>query len=422
MTQSDSVRRLYVQPCEQRHDREAAIIELVPTSADYQALLEELAQARILNQEQTTRITHLEQALDQALAYIEDLRTQLKDQEVLENQLVATEEFSHVQQQAIVRLKGQLGEQQQVLEAQVLETQQRDQAIQELMATIETMTLGQQQDLERLKSYLAQDQVEVQNHRHLMGQQIQELQTALESRQQRISELESETLSARTLTTSLREQLTTAQHQIKELSVRLQQHQADWTLLETQLAEAQLERVHSSKRHLESNTASIHDPLRVQQRVEVLEGQIAQHVQRDARWQHSYQQLEEERNCLQTRVGTLEAQSAEMQEQILHQAQQATEYETAVQFWKDRFTANQRHLHQLRDLLEHGLGQVAVGTKDSNVAATECLQALLTMIATEKDGASGIASPRLTAPELPDFLVRRRGRGHEPSNSVSISS
>ncbi|GAB4385335.1 MAG: hypothetical protein Kow00121_50140 [Elainellaceae cyanobacterium] len=396
--------------------------------ADYQVLLEELAQAEALKREQSTRIHHLEQALDQSLGYVEDLRAQLKDQDILENQLATTEEFSHVQQQAIARLKLQLAEQQQILDAQVLETQQRDQAIQELMATIETMTQAQQQELERLKSYLAQDQVEGKNHRHLLAQQIQELQTTLESRQQRISELESETLSARTLTASLREQLTTAQQQIKDLSIRLQHHQADWTQLAAQLAEAQSERIHSTHKPRASSSAEPGAALPLQpdlmhahQRVEVLESQLAQHVKRHARWQHSHQQVEEERDRLQVRLTTLEQQSAEMQEQILHQAQQATEYETAVQYWKDRFTVNQRHMAHLRELLEHGLS-LSSGTKEGNAAVTELLQTLLAAIELKDSTSPTLPMSRLAAPELPDFLVRRRSRAREQSNSVSISS
>lgn len=334
------------------------------TLADYQTLLEELAQAQAVDRERVDRIHQLEQALDQTLAHLDELRLQMKDQEVLEHQLATTETFSHVQQQAIVRLKLQLAEQQQELDAQILETQQRDQAIQELMATIEAMTQAQQREIDRLRSYLVQDQVEVKNHRHLLGQQIQELQISLESRQRRIAELEAETLATRTLTVNLREQLATAQQQSRDLSVRLKQQQA---------------------RHY-------------------------------AQWQHNQQQLEQERDQLQTRVVALEQQTAEMQEQILHQAQQSTEYETAVQYWKDRYTVSHRQLTHLRELVEQAVEQLSLpaGSEVHGAGLVELLHTLsLALSADAKEGTWMHPPSRLQSPELPDFLVRRRQKMRE---------
>jgi chromosome segregation ATPase len=398
-------------------------LELTLSPADYQGLLDELAQAQKLDRERVSRIRHLEEALDQALQCLDDLRSQLQEQSFLEEQLATTEDYSHVQQQAIIRFKLQLAEQQQALEIKALETQQRDQAIQELMATIESMTQAQQQELERLRSYIAQDQVEGQNHRQLLSQQIQELQTVLASRQQRISDLESETLSARTLTASLREQLATAQQQIKDLSVRLRQHQADWAQLETQLAEAQ-ERTHATTKPpsiaLSSQLATSQELSLSHRRIETLENQLAQQVRLHSHWQQSHHQLEEERDRLQTRLTNLEHQAAEMQEQILHQAQQATEYETAVQYWKDRHTASTRQLCQIRELVEHAAQQANLAIEHhsrpdqaafSQAAFSDFLNALLANLPTTAEPSPpSIALPRLHPPELPDFLTRRRTR------------
>ncbi|NJO51119.1 MAG: hypothetical protein HC840_18615 [Leptolyngbyaceae cyanobacterium RM2_2_4] len=66
-----------------------------------QDLLQSTAQSQSLEQQRVTRIYHLEQALDQALACLSDLRMQLQNQEILEAQLATTEEFAYVQQQAI---------------------------------------------------------------------------------------------------------------------------------------------------------------------------------------------------------------------------------------------------------------------------------------------------------------------------------
>jgi chromosome segregation ATPase len=422
-----AVKPLHSQPKSAHPDE----VGLTLAPADYQVLLEELKQAQTRDQERVTRIHQLEQALDQAMACLGDLRSQLNDQTVLEAQLATTEDYSHVQQQAIARLKLQLLEQQQILDAQQLETQQRDQAIQELMATIETMTQSQQQELERLRSCITHDQVEVQTHRTLLEQQIYELQTAIETRQQRIFELESETSSARALTATLREQLATAQQQTKELSVRLQQHQAEWTQLESQLAEVQSERQSASpklqaavnlplSRLLAAESATVlaalqQDLVRGHRRIETLENQLAQQSRLHARWQQGHQQLEEERDRLQTRVVTLEQQAAEMQEQILHQARQATEYETAVQYWKDRYVNHQRQFHRLQELAEQ-IPEFTNETSDSGLA--EFLHLLAQTMATDEDETlppPSIPLPKFSTPELPDFLVRRRDRAGKRS-------
>ncbi|HEY9660780.1 MAG TPA: hypothetical protein V6C65_20170, partial [Allocoleopsis sp.] len=107
---------------------------LTLTPDDYQALLDEVTQLQEEERKRIARIEQLEQALDQTLAHLDELREQLKEQTFLENQLATTEEYANVQQQAIARFKLQIAEQQQVLDTQILETQQRDQAIQELMA------------------------------------------------------------------------------------------------------------------------------------------------------------------------------------------------------------------------------------------------------------------------------------------------
>jgi DNA repair exonuclease SbcCD ATPase subunit len=272
-------------------------------------------------QSQLSRVQQLEQALDQALACIADLRPRLQDQQRLENQLADTESYASVQQQAIVRLKLQIAEQQQALEIQRLETQQRDQAIQELLSTIESMTQSQQQEGERLRSRLVQDQQQVQSHRSRLGKHLQELQAVLEARQRRVMELETEMLAAHQLSASLQQQLTAAQQQIQLLS-----------------------------------------------------GQFELTSWRPASQPSSAQPPDSQQQA--SRLSQLEQQIAEMQEQILQQAQQETEYETAVQYWKDRYFSQR-------------------------------LKALpfapMTPLPQSAD-----QPPRLSTVELPKFLVRRR--------------
>lgn len=414
--------------------------ELRLAPVDYQLLLEELAQAQQRDQERCNRIHDLEQALDQAMICLEELRLQLRDQHVLEAQLSNTEEFSYVQQQAIARLKLQIAEQQQALDAQILETQQRDQAVQELLATIEALTQAQQREVERLRLRIVYDQREVQTHRQRLSKQLQDLHTALESRQQRVSELEAETLAARSLNSRLQGQLETAQQQIKELSRSLYQHRHHLAQLEAQIEQAQhtqsagkaskwLAGWHRSAPSDIEQTPSLatvqHDLARAQHQVEDLERRWLQHT----RWQHHQQELEAERDGLQARVQTLMQQVTEMQEQILQQAQQSAEYETAVQYWKDRYTTSQLHLAQVKELAEQLLTQSAVLVEHPVVA--DLLNALKIALPPDQpsEPSSGKQSesseepteklagpkpitplplPRLTSVELPEFLVRRR--------------
>jgi chromosome segregation ATPase len=58
--------------------------------------------------DQLERIGQLEQALEQSLTSLNELKQKLKDQHLLETQLAATEEIANLQQQAITQLKQQV--------------------------------------------------------------------------------------------------------------------------------------------------------------------------------------------------------------------------------------------------------------------------------------------------------------------------
>ena len=53
-----------------------------------------------------------------------------------------------------------------------------------------------------------------------------------------------------------------------------------------------------------------------------------------------------------------------MQEQILHRAKQANEYEAAIQYWRDRYTSSQRYASQLKKVLERILPDRPVNLAD----------------------------------------------------------
>lgn len=68
---------------------------------------------------QSERIDQLEQALEQSLTSLNELKQKLKDQHLLETQLAATEEIANLQQKAITQLKQQIAQQQQALGVQI---------------------------------------------------------------------------------------------------------------------------------------------------------------------------------------------------------------------------------------------------------------------------------------------------------------
>jgi chromosome segregation ATPase len=400
-------------------------ISSVVTTVDYQALLEELNQAQALDHERVARIYHLEQALDQALVCLEELKLQVQDQTFLEAQLATTEEFAFVQQQAIARLKLQLSQQRQALELQATEVQSRDQAMQALLTTAETVTQAQQGELERLRSRISQDQLKVQTHRRQLEKQLQDLQQILESRQQRILELEAESLVSRSFAASLEVQLDAAQQQICHLCISLTQYQTSFATLEAQQPQRPPQLPDTSLlpvaiRESSPTARSQQDLAIAQVKVEELETQLDKQVKLQARWQQSCQELEAERDHYQIRIESLEQEVTEMQEQILRQARQASEYETAVQHWKDRSYASQEQLSEIKKLLKDALLQSLSHSEpnsESALAATDTLTKLLVaaqhLLPPDQPASHPIPalpSAQFNPLTIPDFLIHRQSR------------
>lgn len=367
----------------------------------YQSVLAELEQSQTLAQNRLERIYQLEQALDQSLASVRELKLQILDQRLLEAQLASTEEIANIQQQAIVQLKHQLTQQQQVLEIQIQETQARDQAFQDLLTATESLTEIQQAELERLRNQIAHDWAEGQTHQNRLEKQLGNLQTDFTQQQQRIVELETQVLSARTFAASLEVQLTEARSQIQALSEDVDARQAALTRVETELKQAYaaleeqqglITRLHH---HPPATPDSTLDSITVNRELAIAQSQM------------------EDLARYQLRAGELEQQNADMQEQILKQAQQASEYEAAVQHWKDRCLVSQHHASRLQELLTPMLHKLAVENPDGiAVGEVECLLTeLVKTLQSPTTASSAIVpsiQPKTTKIDLPDFLARRR--------------
>lgn len=385
---------------------------------EHASLLTELVQIKSAQHGQVERIRHLEQALDQSQSCLNEMRLQMIDQQFLENQLAATEEIANIQQQAILRLKLQLAQQQETLENQQLNSQERDRNLQELMVLMERLTQTQQNELENLRQQILRDRSELQIYQHSLEKHLSDFELEAGTSQQRVWELEADLLAARAHAGELEIKLELAQTQLKEVSQKLEEHQSTVERLENELRQGRKTLEEQSVLAVESSpvargsrqakaiSANERELAIAQAKVEELETEIARQLTNQAMLQQACQELEEDRNLQQNRVAELERQTHDMQEQILRQAQQASEYETAVQHWKDRYVTNQSRVLRLKELLEQTFAELP----------DEVAQ-LLTVMQASTGGIPDPASPAQITPsslpttpkvDLPEFLMRRR--------------
>ena len=373
---------------------------LVPEISAGSSILAEIDQMQTKIRHQLERIQDLELALDQSISNLNELRLQIIDQRFLEEQLASTEEIANVQQQAINQLKRQFAEKQTAFEQQIHQAQTREQDYQKLLGAAETFAQNQQADLERLRSQLSHDRADQPQQTHLISQ-IDELQAAMQTQQQRVLELESQELTARSLAANLELNLQEAQKQIRRLYRELNDRHTAINELE-----ARLEGDFAIDPSLNFASTQTSDPTQSLQRVEELESQVVKQMATQALLQQACQELELDREQSQTRIAELERQAAEMQEQILSQAQQASEYETAVQHWKDRFYSTQDKVAQLKELLE--TDPASESPKLAEVfAAIQAASTIAVEPFNPSTGRTDSFNEDLKI-DLPDFLTRRR--------------
>lgn len=253
---------------------------------------------------QTERIRDLEQAVDQCQVYIQELKSQLADQGFLEAQLAATEETAQIQQQAIGTLKAKLAEQEN-LATELAAVLEHNQVLQTNLSENETQTHTQEGEIQTLRDQLNQNQQHLSDRQHL----IQDLEARLQRTRSALSDQQ-------------------------EIIAALQK---------TQSPDGEKNKVIQG---LSKNLLSL------QNKFEALETEYSSQLMLQAKLQHSCQELESHASVYQERIHQLEQQVAEMQEQILQQARQASEYEAAVQHWKDHCLFAEQSVSQLKAVLE----------------------------------------------------------------------
>ncbi|PSB20646.1 hypothetical protein C7B65_07000 [Phormidesmis priestleyi ULC007] len=379
---------------------------VAPEISAKSSILAEIDQMQTKIRHQLERIQDLELALDQSISNLNELRLQIIDQRFLEEQLASTEEIANVQQQAINQLKRQFAEKQAAFEQQIHQAQTREQDYQRLLGAAETFAQNQQAELERLRSQLSHDRADQPQQTHLISQ-IDELQAAMQTQQQRVLELESQELTARSLAANLELHLQEAQKQIRRLYRELNDRHTAINELEARLeGDFAIDQASDSSLNSFALTQTSNSTQSSLQKVEELEAQIVKQMATQALLQQACQELELDREQSQTRIAELERQAAEMQEQILSQAQQASEYETAVQHWKDRFYGTQDKVAQLKELLE-------TDSADESPELAEIFAAIQAASTIAVEPSNQLTSRTDSFNEdlkidLPDFLTRRR--------------
>ncbi|MDX2231080.1 MAG: hypothetical protein NW220_15690 [Leptolyngbyaceae cyanobacterium bins.349] len=353
----------------------------------------EVENLRSLVQKQVDRIHNLEQALDQSLTSLEELRVQLVDQQFLENQLAATEEIANIQQCAITQLKQQLSQQQQALAAQQAQTQEQATSFQNLLDVMEGLAEGQQTRLAQLKLRIHNDPSDRDSNSSPLASQSSVGLTPFAISPDKESQ-----------------QTTAATEQITELKRQLRDRQRVIEQLETELARAH-EELQDQQALITTlqptapsapprDTSLDQELFAAHCKIQDLETQISKQITTQAILQHTCEELEQARDRYQTRATELESQFADMQEQILKQAQQASEYETAVQHWKDRYVKSQDYLKRMKDLVEQS-------TLPPTPDLLELIMAIQTMMDIPDPESVPTGTPRTTKMDIPEFLARR---------------
>lgn len=293
------------------------------------------------------RIQLLEQALEQCQRYIDELKSQLIDQAFLEEQLATTEEFSHIQKQAVVALQNQLTNRDQLKE-ELKTLKQSKSNLSNRLAEKETNLRFKEAELSKLRDQFTEENATLERLRD----QIERLTLQVQSSQKTAVHETQQRIIAQTTAERLRTQLRECEASIQTLEMQLQQarenHNNQQDII-TALQNANKSDSHKNQA-IQSLSASL---LKAQNKIVELETQLSSQSIMQAQFQHSSQEFAEQAQSLQSRSEELEQQVAEMQEQILHQAQQASEYETAVQHWKDRSFAAEQTVTQMKQVLEH---------------------------------------------------------------------
>lgn len=157
------------------------------------------------------RVCLLQQALDQALNSLDELKAQVKDKQWVETQLASTEKYANVQQQAIAHLKQQL--------TQFAEVQNRLMSV--MGYRLNELIDEQQQEFNHLNIHFQQSHSELQSYLQYLGRQRQVSQTAEPDSEEYRLALEAEVVVARSMAVHLSQYLGLAKQHLDNLKAEL---------------------------------------------------------------------------------------------------------------------------------------------------------------------------------------------------------
>jgi chromosome segregation ATPase len=339
------------------------------------------------------RITQLEQALYQCQLYIDELKQKLVDQAFLEEQLATTESFSHIQKQAIETLKSQVGEQKTLhneledlkQQLHLITRQYRDAEVDIQLRAAECSSLK----LQMIQVQTALDHA--QDKSHQLEARLETLQSSMvqETQQRIIAQKTAERL--RTDRNNRDAALRSLESKLKQAETMLSQRE------DMIVALKDLNRPDSQKDEFIQGLSST--LLKAQRQITDLENDLSNQSILQAQLQHSTHELEQDSRLTQARSEQLEQQVNDLQEQVLRQAQQSSEYETAIQHWKTRCLEAEDWTSQVAKLWEGESPQSLSDTASPDLAKT------LSALSRWFQGSRGNLTPEDSKPLTPRELL-----------------
>ncbi len=225
----------------------------------------------------------------------------------------------------------------------------------ELLSELEALLEAQTQQLRLLQSQRQQTRQTQDVDRLLLEKQVETLQAALEKAEERIAEVEAQSLDSRTWAISVNVQRQIAQEHMIQLQATLNERRSQLKALTAELEERQ-DSLTTQRRLAESQTTVItalqRDLSTAHRTLEALEQQLLNGSRQQAGIIQLRRESELQRRSEQSQQRVLEAERAAHQETIAQQAEQIRRLEAQTQEWRQRCLAHQHQLQNLKDWME----------------------------------------------------------------------
>lgn len=294
---------------------------------------EPMQQSNSLDFKLVQRVCLLQQALDQALSSLAELKAQVQDKQYVETQLANTEKFANVQQQAIAHLKQELAQ---------FTTIQND-LLSVMGYRLNELIDQQQEALDQLNIQFHQSHAELQAYLQYLGKQRQEYQHLSDDTEACRLAVQAEVMMARSMAVHLSQHLGLAKQYLGQLKSDLGNHHLNlghiiktiqamiaelksfegseveaWTRSDSQPVTLELPSMTNLSELMlstddESDLTVIRAALRRQdRRSQELEAALLEHLAQKAQLQQRYQQVAAERDYYRKELYKLRSQQADL--------------------------------------------------------------------------------------------------------------